>query len=205
MPHTAGSSRMTGQEIAVVGMACLLPGARNPDELWRLLTSGGSAVTPADATRFGTSADVPGGWGDPDHHLVTTLGGWVADPPLDLGGLHLPEDQLAKEDRVVRWPLAVARAALRDAGVDHRDRSAVERTGLVLGNYAFPTAHSVRARRPLIEHAVAHGLHQAGLGGPAPELAAPRPPEDLPGDARPLGQPATVLASALGLGGPRLG
>ncbi|WP_016700313.1 type I polyketide synthase [Actinoalloteichus spitiensis] len=196
---------MTGQEIAVVGMACLLPGARSPEELWRLLTSGGSALTPADETRFGTSPEVPGGWGDPDHHLVTTLGGWVDDLPLDLGGLHLPEDQLAREDRVVRWPLAVARAALRDAGVDHRDHHAAGRTGLVLGDYSFPTANSVRARRPLVDRAVAHGLRQAGLGGPVPERVPPRHPGAAPGDARPLGQPAAVLARALGLGGPRLG
>ena len=41
-----------GEPIAVVGIACRLPGAADPDAFWQLLRSGGDAVTDVPADRW---------------------------------------------------------------------------------------------------------------------------------------------------------
>ncbi|TMC10797.1 MAG: acyltransferase domain-containing protein, partial [Chloroflexi bacterium] len=52
------------EPVAVVGIACRLPGAGDPDQFWRLLRSGGDAVTevPADRWDAGASAYRRGGF-----------------------------------------------------------------------------------------------------------------------------------------------
>src|SRR5256885_16810639 len=51
-----------GDGIAVVGLACRLPGSADPEAFWQLLIQGTSAITqtPADRWRVGTGADLSG-------------------------------------------------------------------------------------------------------------------------------------------------
>jgi acyl transferase domain-containing protein len=51
---------LNAEPIAVVGMACRLPGADGTDEFWRLLVAGREAIVDAPAARFGAE---PGGRG----------------------------------------------------------------------------------------------------------------------------------------------
>jgi len=123
--------------LAVVGMACLLPGAQSPDEFWAALIAGVDLRTDPGAAVFGTSPAVPGGWGDDQHRITATRGGFVSPCADDLSGLRVPAERLAGLGAIVRWPLHVARRALLDAGIDESD-AVLDRTGLILGNYSFP-------------------------------------------------------------------
>ncbi|WBB78426.1 beta-ketoacyl synthase N-terminal-like domain-containing protein [Micromonospora sp. WMMD882] len=198
--HVAGTS--TGQEpVAIVGVSCLLPGADSPEQFWANLRSGADLRRPGGREVFGTDETVPGGWGDPEHRVTATRGGFVTEPTIDLTGLRIPAETLGRLDKVVRWPLHTARRALADAGIGE-DSPALARTGVVLGNYAFPTESSVRACLPLVRDAVTAGLRQAGLD--LPESARTDASDADPAELWPFGLPATVLADALGLGGARL-
>src|SRR5690606_22356223 len=158
--HAAGSA--IGQEpVAIVGIACLLPGADTPEQFWANLRSGADLRRPGGREVFGTDETVPGGWGDPEHRVTATRGGFVTEPPIDLSGLRIPAETLHRLDKVVRWPLHTVRRALADAGIAE-DSPVLARTGLILGNYAFPTEASVRACVPLVREAVSTGLRQAG-------------------------------------------
>ncbi|URN13870.1 polyketide synthase [Streptomyces radiopugnans] len=189
------------EPVAIVGMACLLPGAHSPEEFWTGLLAGADHRTEGGPEVFGTSPDVPGGWGDPDHRVTAVRGGFVTEPAIDLDGLRLPADRLSGLDRVVRWSLHTVRRALADAGLDTRP-DALARTGLVLGNYAFPTEQSVRMCVPPVRQAVTEGLSRAGL--PLPAAPPGTDPEPAPENLWPFGGPAVTTADALGLGGPRL-
>ncbi|MGY1452812.1 beta-ketoacyl synthase N-terminal-like domain-containing protein [Streptomyces sp. SS8] len=189
------------EPVAVIGMACLLPGAHSPEEFWTGLLAGTDHRTEGGPEVFGTSPDVPGGWGDPDHRVTAVRGGFVTEPAIDLGGLRLPADRLSGLDRVVRWSVHTVRRALADAGLDARP-DALARTGLVLGNYAFPTEQSVRLCVPPVRQAVTEGLSRAGL--PLPEDPPATDGEPAPENLWPFGGPAVTTADALGLGGPRL-
>lgn len=198
--HVAGTS--TGQEpVAIVGVSCLLPGADSPEQFWANLRSGADLRRPGSREVFGTDETVPGGWGDPEHRVTATRGGFVTEPTIDLTGLRIPAETLDRLDKVVRWPLHTARRALADAGIGE-DSPVLARTGVVLGNYAFPTESSVRACVPLVRQAVTSGLRRAGLD--LPESVRGYASGADPAEMWPFGLPATVLADALGFGGTRL-
>ena len=67
--------------IAVVGRACLLPGASSPEALWDLVKNGKSAITSVPDGRFGLDADlVRGTQKNSVDKTWSTRGGYVVDP-----------------------------------------------------------------------------------------------------------------------------
>ncbi|QQC92399.1 beta-ketoacyl synthase N-terminal-like domain-containing protein [Streptomyces alfalfae] len=166
--------------IAIVGRGCVIPGALDPEELWRLV-----------AERRNALSSVPSGrWGVPPAHVLGTPGTVVADRVWnDIGGyVHgftgrfdpegfaVPAEELMALDSGYLWVLHTAREALREAGLEQPP----PRTGLVLGTLAFPSA--------------AMADYAAGVW------------RDLPADRRPAarnrfcaGLPAHLTARALGL------
>ncbi|MEZ6098603.1 MAG: SDR family NAD(P)-dependent oxidoreductase [Pirellulaceae bacterium] len=128
---------MLHQPIAIVGMACRLPGADNLHEYWDLLASGRSAIGEMPADRL-------------DRHLYyhgekglrgktySTLGGLIKDRPLDPDLCPIPAADLPFVDPCHAVLCEVASAAFRDAAsqTDGRvpDRSPSGRTGVYVGH-----------------------------------------------------------------------
>ncbi|MEW1906917.1 beta-ketoacyl synthase N-terminal-like domain-containing protein [Kitasatospora sp. NPDC085895] len=182
---------------AIVGLSCLFPGAETPDRFWQNLVSGTDSRAEGGPEVFGPPAD-PRDL-DPQHRITCTRGGFVRGFAFDPTGYRIAAERLAGLDRVFHWSLHTAREALRTGG--HLDRpELLARTGLVLGNYSFPTPGSADLSLPLVEQAVRTGLRRAGLDLPGRPDTAPR--RD-PADARVSGAPARIVGAALGLGGPR--
>ncbi|MEV6209606.1 beta-ketoacyl synthase N-terminal-like domain-containing protein [Kitasatospora sp. NPDC051914] len=181
---------------AIVGLSCLFPGAETPARFWQNLVGGTDSRSEGGPEVFGPSAD-PRDL-DPQHRITCTRGGFVRDFAFDPAGYRISAERLAGLDRVFHWSLHTAREALRDGG--HLDRpDLLARTGLVLGNYSFPTPGSAEISLPLVEQAVRTGLRRAGVDLPPPAAA----PRRDPADARVSGAPARIVGAALGLGGPR--
>ncbi|MFC6597330.1 beta-ketoacyl synthase N-terminal-like domain-containing protein [Kitasatospora paranensis] len=181
---------------AVVGLSCLFPGAETPEQFWHNLSTATDSRTEGGPEVFGPPAD-PRDL-DPEHRITCTRGGFVRDFAFDPTGYRLAPERLAGLDRVFHWSLHVAREALRSSG--HLDRpELLARTGLVLGNYSFPTPGSADLSLPLIEQAVVDGLRRGGV--PVPPRR-PGPVRDA-ADAHVSGAPARIVGAALGLGGPR--
>ncbi|BBB00135.1 putative polyunsaturated fatty acid synthase PfaB and C [Actinacidiphila reveromycinica] len=187
---------------AIVGLSCLLPGAETPEQFWQNLRSGTDSRTDGGEEVFGPAPAA--GDADPQHGIYCRRGGFVSDFRFDPTGYLLDPGHLSRLDRLFHWSLHVAREALRDTG--HADRPAtLARTGLILGNYSFPTPASTRVSVPLAQEAVLEGLRRSGL----PELAGlgqgalTDPGGPAAEDLRVSGSPAGLAATALGLGGPR--
>lgn len=102
--------------VAVIGMACRLPGAAGPDELWELLNEGRDAVGPAPDGRPGL--------GDAGY-----IDG-IAD--FDAGFFGMAPAEAAGLDPQQRLLLMTAWEALEDAGLP-ADRLAGSRTGVYVG------------------------------------------------------------------------
>ncbi|MFJ8042733.1 beta-ketoacyl synthase N-terminal-like domain-containing protein [Kitasatospora sp. NPDC096147] len=181
---------------AIVGLSCLFPGAATPAEFWQNLSAGVDSRREGGAEVFGPAADPRDE--DPAHRIYCSRGGFVSGFDFDPTGYLLDADRLAGLDRVFHWTLHVAREALRDSGAADRPE-VLARTGLIMGNYSFPTPGSARISLPLVDRAVLAGLREAGLPG----LTLPEPAAAEPADARVSGAPARVAGTALGLGGPR--
>ena len=122
------------QPIAIVGRACLLPGAHTPAELWKLVSERRVAIEPVPDEH----------WRADRHRMLfsgacaTDVGGVVRgfgniwDParfPID-------SELLAGLDPLVHWLLYTASEALLDAGIAGRPHA---RAGVIAGNLAYPT------------------------------------------------------------------
>ncbi|NGO81080.1 acyltransferase domain-containing protein, partial [Streptomyces sp. YC504] len=127
--------------IAVVGRGCVLPGALDPDALWRTVAEGRIRLGRVPEGRWGLSPEraigQPGMY-EPDR-AWHDIGGYVEgfDEQFDPTGFALPAENLSVLDPSVRWVLHTAREALREAGYE---AGPAPGTGLVLGNLSFPSA-----------------------------------------------------------------
>lgn len=170
--------------VAIVGQACLLPGALDPDSLWQALVTGRDLLGTAPAGRWGldTSRVLASHVGSERDCAFSDRGGYVQgfERVFDPSGFALPVEELLPLDPLFQWTLHAARGALRDAGHDGRGS---ERTGLVLGNLSFPSSSLARLAEAV------------WLGAKAPH-AAPDPRNRFMS-----GLPAALAARALGLGG----
>ncbi|HEY3450938.1 MAG TPA: beta-ketoacyl synthase N-terminal-like domain-containing protein, partial [Myxococcales bacterium] len=170
---------MSFQPIAIVGRACVLPGALTPAALWENVRAGRDLISPAPAGRWRRSPERALGAG-PDR-ASTDRGGYVTGFAFDPAGFAIAPEELASLDPQTQWLLHVSREGLREARLEGS-----RRVGAVFGNLSFPTASSARfAERTWLGEALAD------------ELEIPR------ADARSRfssGLPAHLVARALGLG-----
>jgi acyl transferase domain-containing protein len=175
---------MTFAPIAIVGQACLLPGAASCAELTRAVLESRDLISGAPPGRWRVSPErvscdpkAPrrdAAWSD--------RGGYVEgfERLFDPEGFLLPAAELAGLDPIFLWTLHTARGALRDAGYEP---GLAGRGALVMGNLSFPTDGLSRL-------AEATWLRRSGLPAPAP--VDPR-------NRFSSGLPAHLAARALGL------
>lgn len=102
----ASGSHDVATPVAIIGMACRLPGAGNPQELWRLLASGSDAVTEAPTQRW------------PVGSTPIRRGGFLADvESFDAAFFGISPNEAAAMDPQQRLMLELAWEALEDARV----------------------------------------------------------------------------------------
>ncbi|MEZ4437472.1 MAG: beta-ketoacyl synthase N-terminal-like domain-containing protein [Polyangiaceae bacterium] len=173
------------EPVAIVGRACVLPGALDPEALWQAVIAGQDLTTPVPRDR----------WGLPPSSVRTTAdeaaqdrtwcerGGYVQgfEACFDAEGFAIPAAQVAALDPLVQWLLHAGREAL--VGIADRRRA-----GAVIGNLSFPSSSMARfAERQWL------GDTLADAADLAPTSAVNRFMSGLP---------AHLVAQALGLGGP---
>ncbi|MES2643266.1 MAG: beta-ketoacyl synthase N-terminal-like domain-containing protein [Myxococcota bacterium] len=174
--------------IAIVGQACVLPGALDVSTFADNVFAGRDLVTDAPVGRWGLPhADVMGEGRD---RAWSSAGGYVTgfDAVWDPTGFDLPAAELAGLDPLVHWLAHVGRGALRDAGIDvgtATSRARLARCGAVFGNLSFPS----------------EGMARWGERVVLQENRRRAPPAD-PRDRFMSGLPADLLSRALGLGAP---
>jgi acyl transferase domain-containing protein len=115
----------------VIGMACRLPGASNPDQLWRLLTDGQDATSPTPPERYDADAvyspePAPG-------KLTSRRAGYLAGmADFDAGFFGISPAEAVDIDPQQRLLLMVSWEALEDAG-QVPGALAGSRTGVYIG------------------------------------------------------------------------
>mgnify|MGYP002784183527 CR=1 FL=1 len=130
--------------IAIVGRACVLPGALSPQALWQAVIAQRDmtrSVREIAGDRWRTDpAAVVAASTAPDR-CSSDRGGYVEgfDALWDPQGFAMPAAELVGLDPLVHWLLHCARAALRDARIAIGAASAL-RVGGVFGNLGYPSA-----------------------------------------------------------------
>lgn len=129
-------------EIAIVGIGCLFPGAENPEEFWQMLMSGNDVTSEVTAEDMGRDPSIYHSQkrGIPDK-ISYTKNGYIRDFNFDPYGYKVHPEKLIALDRIFHWSLYAAREALKDSGYLN-DQEVLNKSGLILGNLSFATEHS---------------------------------------------------------------
>ncbi len=174
--------------IAIVGRACVLPGALSPEALWEHIAAGSDLLGPAPPGRWSKERSNQSYLSDPDEDPVdrtwSDRGGYVEgfDEVFDPEGFGVVAAEIEGLDPLFQWTLHTAREALRDAGLAPGDDPT--RRGAVLGNLSFPSA------------SLAAFADRVWRGESAAEES---PPTVDPRNRFHSGLPALLLEDALGL------
>ncbi len=129
-------------DVAIVGMACVYPGADGLGAFWSNIVSGADAVTdvPADRWRAEAYPDLP------------ARGGFLPRVPFDALAYGIPPASLASIEPAQLLALEVAARALADAGYTQRPFSR-ERTSVIFGAEAgsdLAAAYGLRSVLPSV-------------------------------------------------------
>ncbi len=166
MNHRAG--------VAVIGMACRLPGARNPEQFWSLLRAGRDAITEMPADRWAML-----GLSGPDDTVpALRYGGFLDEVDrFDAKFFGIAPREAAAMDPQQRLALELSWEALEDAGIAP-DALGSTHTGVYVGAIASDYAELTRGseadavarqaftgtQRSIIANRVSYSL---GLRGPS--------------------------------------
>ncbi len=161
MHASSATSGSADRRIAVVSLACRVPGASDPAAFWRLLRAGTDAVAEAPAGRQ-TAVHVRGGF-------------LAAVDEFDPGFFGMPPREAAAADPRQRLALELCWEALEDAGV-RPERLRGSSTGVFIGAMSDDYATLQHAEGALSPHSMT-GLSRAvianrlsyllGLSGPS--------------------------------------
>jgi PfaB family protein len=177
-------------DIAIVGIGGIFPGAMDVVQFWSHVAAGRSLSREVPAGRWPLGAeDVYAPKLAPDK-VYSTRGCFIDEFECDLSGLKVSREEIAGLDPMFHLLLHAGRAAWRDTVTKTVD---LKRVGVIIGNIALPTdassAMTEEILGPLFEEKV---LSRRAVGGGTSTDWRNR---------YVAGLPAGILAKALGLGG----
>ncbi|MDR3537910.1 MAG: beta-ketoacyl synthase N-terminal-like domain-containing protein [Acetobacteraceae bacterium] len=163
------------EPIAIVGLACRLPGADGPAAFWRLLCDGVDAIATVPPARWPIDALY-----DPDPQapgrMATRWGGFIDGvDQFDAAFFGMSPREAAQADPQQRLALELAWEALEDAGIRARTLSG-SRTGVFMGAMWSDYARLLTDRAGIAQHTAtgqdisivsARIAYVLGLEGPA--------------------------------------
>ncbi|WP_322042160.1 SDR family NAD(P)-dependent oxidoreductase [Paraburkholderia sp. J67] len=112
-------SRARREDIAIVGMACLFPGAQNVREYWQNILRGVDAIREVSDERWRVADMFDPKRGTPDK-IYSKWGGFLDDIAFDPQRYGIAPASVASIEPVQLLSLEVARLAMEDAGFDRR-------------------------------------------------------------------------------------
>ena len=182
------------EPIAVVGQACVLPGALTPQALWQAVRQGRDLLTqpPPGHWRVDPALVLTDDPDSADDKTWTDRGGYVQgfEAVFDPQGFALASEEILALDPLVHWLLHCGRQALQGVRVASGGRA-----GAIVGNLSYPSPSLSELAEAVWFDRV---LGSSFLEGRARELAGIGCPAPI--NRFMSGLPAQQLALALGLG-----
>ena len=118
--------------IAIIGMGCLFPNARNVKEFWHTLRTGRDGITDVPSTHWRAADYLDGDPKRPDR-TYCARGGFLPATPFDPVEFGIPPTALEATDTAQLLGLVVAKQAMADAGYGEGREFDRERVSVVLG------------------------------------------------------------------------
>jgi len=187
------------QPIAVIGMSCLFPGAKNTKEFWENLIQGINSCTSATPSDLEVEVAkyLSEKKGETDK-FYSTRGGYINEFSLESEGFLLSRELIEKLGESFQWSLHVAREALLDGGyIDKKE--ILKNCGVILGNLSFPTKASNHLILPFYQNVLEPHLKKI-LNHSEFSLSSFARKKDFANENLSIsGLPASFIAKGLGL------
>ncbi|MEA2900796.1 MAG: hypothetical protein QOH36_683 [Actinomycetota bacterium] len=139
-------------DVAIVGMACIYPGAPDAASFWANVVAGVDSVTEVPATRWDTDLYYDkDSFKDPRGRTPSKWGGFIPEIPFDALAYGIPPSSLVGIEPVQLLALEVAARALADAGYGNGRPFRRDRTSVIFGAEAgtdLASAYNLRSAFP---------------------------------------------------------
>ena len=186
------------EDIAIISIASLFPGAKTPDELWQKLLDAQDCRSEASPAQMGVDPKRYFGKKGDDDKYYCLSGGYINNFEFNAEGFHVDANYLGAMDDLHQWVLHTGREALQNAG--YWQHNALERCGVIMGNLSFPTKSSNHLFMPLYHQALNDQMREEV--GQQFQLSHFTTPKTVHADNGLIaGYPVSLLAKACGLGG----
>ena len=131
IPSDRSGSNHHAAPIAIIGIGCIFPGARDTRQFWKNIVTGQDCITDVPSSHWSRTEYFDA---DPKRadHVYCTRGGFISPFSFDPAEFGIPPASLEATDTSQLLGLAAAKMALQDAGYETRifDRN---RTSVILG------------------------------------------------------------------------
>lgn len=158
-------------KIAIIGLSCLFPDAKNSHEFWQNLISGKDSISEIQFSDLDVEPEI---FYDPvkgkTDKFYSSKGGFIRNFEFKASEYNLSEELINSLDDTYKWSLYVTKQALEQSGYI-RNKSVLSKCGVILGNLSTPTKYSQKLFAPLyqqvIEAATAELLQQESFNLPS--------------------------------------
>ena len=129
-------------KIAIVGLSCLFPDAKNSHEFWQNLIARKNSTSEITFSDLGVEPEV---FYDPikgkTDKFYSRQGGFIRDFEFNASEFNLPRELIDTLDDTYKWSLYVTKQALAQSGYIS-NQSVLAKCGVILGNLSTPTKYS---------------------------------------------------------------
>ncbi|NEP29290.1 beta-ketoacyl synthase N-terminal-like domain-containing protein, partial [Moorena sp. SIO3I6] len=126
-------------KIAIIGLSCLFPDAKTPEEFWHNLISKKDSTSELNKDDIGVE---PAFFFNPlknkPDKTYSLMGGYIRDFQFDVTGYNLPSELLEGLDPLFQRWLYVAKQALQHSNYLNNDR-VLSKCGVIFGNVSSIT------------------------------------------------------------------
>ncbi|NET72597.1 MAG: polyketide synthase [Sphaerospermopsis sp. SIO1G2] len=189
------------EKIAIIGLSCLFPDAKNPQEFWQNLSEEKDSTSDISVSELGLDPrifyDQTKGKSEKFYFLK---GGFIRNFDFNPQEYNLPGEFVESLDNTFKWSLYAAKQAIINSGY-WGNQSALSQCGVILGTLGLPTKASNQLFAPIyqqtIEPTISELLHEKDfqLGGKLTTAKA------SPYNAMVSGLPAAIISRAFNLAG----
>ncbi|MEH2298554.1 MAG: PfaB family protein [Nostoc sp.] len=186
------------EKIAIIGLSCLFPDAKNPEEFWHNIVNQKDSTSSATVEEIGVDPTIFHNpvKGTPDK-TYSLKGGYIRNFQFNPSEYNLPSEFVTGLDNTFKWSLYAAKQAIVQSGY-WGNQTVLSKCGVILGNLSFPTKLSNQLFSPIYQKAIAPAVKEL-LQYEDFDLAVPSGTKASLYNAMISGLPASIIAQAFSL------
>ena len=187
------------EKIAIIGLSCLFPDAKNPEEYWHNIVNQKDSTSSATVEEIGVEPTIFHNpvKGTPDK-TYSLKGGYIRNFQFNPSEYNLPSEFVSGLDNTFKWSLYAAKQAIVNSGY-WSNQTVLAKCGVILGNLSFPTKLSNQLFSPIYQQAIAPAVRELLQYEDFDLATLPTANKASLYNALISGLPASIIAQALSL------